>query len=169
MPTRGCVLVRALIALCALQSLLMPSARGMNCELYNRETIEQLFERGLEACHPGIQDVNVFEYYINCLSFGELRGTFSFTTVTVVFNSSIHPGEEIAYYDIGCTETNIWDITPITPFQGLEIGNGRRQNDTRMDCAACATPRVIPSFTSGVVFDNATHCYGRLHRYYNYT
>lgn len=151
--------VSVLTALCAVV-MLLASARGQNCDLYNSDIIERLFTAGLESCHPGIENVTVFEYYINCLSFGRLRNKFSFTTVTVIFNSSLHPGEEIAYHDIGCTETNIWDITPITPFQGLEIGRGRRENVTRMDCAACATPRVIPLITIGVVFDNATHCYG---------
>ena len=142
--------------------LLSSSGNAQNCELYNSEIIERLFIAGLEQCHPEIENVTVFEYYINCLSFAQQRDRFTFTTVTVVFNSSLHPGEEIAYHDIGCTERSIWDITPITPFQGIEIGNGNRNNDTtRMDCGACATPRVIP-IMDPIIFDNTTHCYGLL-------
>ena len=177
MVTCSSTVFPALIAICALQTLLVTSVRGMNCPLYDRVIIERVFEDGLRSCHPSVQNVTVFEYYINCLSFGMIRGTYSFTTVTIVFNSSLHPGEEVAYYDIGCDESNRWSTQAITPFQGLMIGSGRRQNDTRDDCGACATPRVIPIFTRGVVFDNETHCYGMpvdgiqdlCHGYYSYT
>ena len=113
------------------------------------------------SCDPVI---TVTDMYINCLSSGSIRGTYSHTTVTVSYRITGTSAAFLAQTDIGCSNaTNTWEASVLRSLassldQVFASGSGTEDADTRTSCSACLSPQLAVQL--GTTSDSTYHCVG---------
>ena len=123
---------------------------------------EQTSCSGQTNCPPNITLVNM---YTNCLSSGPIRGTYSHTTLTVLYTTNDASIEYTAQVDIGCSNsTNSWEASVLRYLassldQVIVFGSGREDGDSRISCSACLSPQLANEL--GATSDPFYHCVGK--------
>ena len=115
------------------------------------------------SCPPVI---TIVEMYINCLSPGQYRGTYTHTTVTVRYTRSDVNGVYLSQADIGCSNlTGNWEANVLRSIASsidrvFSFGSGTEDDNTMTSCSACRSPSLAQDL--GTVSDSSYHCVGML-------
>ncbi|CAI8036485.1 CUB and sushi domain-containing protein 3, partial [Geodia barretti] len=120
---------------------------------------EQTSCSGQTNCPP---QITIIDMYINCLSSGPLRDTYTHTTVTVLYTTI--GMQYLAQADIGCSNsTSSWEASVLRYIassldQVFVAGNGTENEDTRTSCSACLSPQLATEL--GTTSHSIYHCVG---------
>ena len=146
---------------------------GMSCDTITQNDIERVLSAYIDEhgcsdaslCPPSI-DVN--QLYINCLSPGQTRNTYTHATVTVRYARSDMPvggNTFIAQADIGCSSlTGDWEANVLQSLassidQVFKSGSGKEDGNVTMTaCSACLSPSLARNLS--LMSDQNYHCVG---------
>ena len=142
-------------------------ALGAGCSEISTSDVERVLSSYVaeQICSdPTSCDPVITVMYINCLSSGSIRGTYSHTTVTVSYRITGTSAAFLAQADIGCSNvTNTWEASVLRSIasslgQVFASGSGTEDADTRTSCSACLSPQLAVQL--GTTSDSTYHCVG---------
>ena len=146
---------------------------GSTCGIITAADVERVLRSYVDehscsnpASCPPVISIDPSDMYINCLSSGQDRGSYTHTTVTVRYErSDVNNGiEYLAQVDIGCSGlTSTWEANVLRSLsssiaQVFSFGSGTEDGNVMTSCSACLSPSLAQDL--GVTSDANYHCVG---------